>query len=378
MSRLQLLLPAVALLGACGTDDTTPTAVPTSTIAMTRALPGVVVTATNDASGNALLIFPRAADGSLGTPAQVASGGNGTGAGLGNQAGLRLSSDLRFLLAVNAGSNSVSVFRTSTTGVTLVGTTASGGLLPVSVAVHDNLVYILNAGGSGNVTGFRLTRDGTLHPIAGSTRPLSGAATAPAQAGFSPDGRVLVVTERATNLIGVYRVRADGLLGDFVAAASSGMTPFGFAFDPAGRLLVSEAFGGAPDASALSSYEVGRGPSLATITASAATTETAACWVEVTPDGRYAYVTNTGSGTVSGYSVAPDGSVALLDTDGVTGMTGAGPIDLAITPDSRRVYTLNAGHQTLSGFVVRADGSLERLASVAPALPAGSNGLVAW
>ncbi|MDX2122100.1 MAG: beta-propeller fold lactonase family protein [Gemmatimonadota bacterium] len=378
MSRLPLLLPAVALLGACGTDDRTPTALAPSPTAMARALPGVVVTASNSSTGNALLVFPRGPDGALGTPTMVASGGTGTGTGLGNQAGLRLSSDRRFLLAVNAGSNSVSVFRTSTTGTTLVGTTASGGLLPVSVAVHGTLVYILNAGGSGNVTGFRLTRDGTLHPIAGSTRPLSGAATAPAQAGFSPDGRVLVVTERATNLIGVYRVRADGLLGDFVTAASSGMTPFGFAFDPAGRLLVSEAFGGAPDASALSSYEVGRGPSLATITASAGTTETAACWVEVTPDGRFAYVTNTASGTVSGYGIAPDGAVALLDADGVTGMTGAGPIDLAITPDGRRVYTLNGAGATLSGFVVRPNGSLERLAGVAPSVPAGSNGLVAW
>ncbi len=378
MSRLHLLLPACALLGACGTDDTTPTALPSTTTGMARAMPGVVVTATNSVSGNALLVFPRAADGGLGAPALVASGGNGTGAGIGNQAGLRLTGDGRFLLAINAGSNSVSVFRASATGVRLVGTTPSGGMLPVSLAVHGTLVYVLHAGGNGNVTGFRLTRDGALHPLTGSSRPLSGSATAPAQAGFSPDGRSLVVTERATNLIGVFRVRADGLLGDFVAAASSGMTPFGFAFDPAGRLLVSEAFGGAPDASALSSYQVERGPSLATITASAATTETAACWVEVTPDGRYAYVTNTGSGSVSGYGIAADGAVALLNADGVTGMTGAGPIDLAITPDSRRVYTLNAGGATLSGFVVRGDGSLERLTGVAPSVPAGSNGLVAW
>lgn len=378
MSRLHLLLPACALLGACGTDDTTPTALPSSSAGLTRAMPGVVVTATNSATGNALLVFPRAANGALGAPAMLPSGGNGTGAGIGNQAGLRLSRDGRFLLAINAGSNSVSVFRTSATGARLVATTPSGGILPVSVAIHGTLVYVLHAGGSGNVMGFRLTRDGALRPLAGSSRPLSGSATAPAQAGFSPDGRTLVVTERATNLIGVFRVRTDGLLGDFVAAASSGMTPFGFAFDPAGRLLVSEAFGGAPDASALSSYRVGRGPSLATITASAATTETAACWVEVTPDGRYAYVTNTGSGTVSGYGIAPDGAVALLDADGVTGMTGAGPIDLAITPDSRRVYTLNAGGATLSGFVIRADGSLERLAGVAPSVPVGSNGLVAW
>jgi 6-phosphogluconolactonase (cycloisomerase 2 family) len=343
-----------------------------------RHLAGFVATASNASAGNTIMVFPQSADGSLGDPQAFPTGGAGTSGGLGNQGGLALSQDRRFLLAVNAGSNDVSVFRTGGGQLSLVGVTPSGGTQPVSVTVRNGLVYVLNAGGSGGVTGFRLSDAGDLTPIAGSARPLSSGATAPAQVGLSPDGRWLVVTERATNLIGLYRVRDNGLLGDYVAVASAGATPFGFSFDRRGGLFVSEAFGGAPDASALSSYLLNRSLSLTVRTASAGTTETAACWVELTPNGRFAYVTNTASGTVSGYRIGSDGSVSLLDADGVTGMTGAGPIDLTISPDGRRLYTLNGAGGTLSGFVVRGDGSLERLAAVSPAVPGGANGLVSW
>ncbi len=339
---------------------------------------GFVATASNSSAGNAIMVFPRSADGALGDPQSFPTGGAGTSGGLGNQGGIALSPDRRFLLVVNAGSNDVTVFRTDGGNLSLVGVTPSGGAQPVSVTVRDGLVYVLNAGGAGGVHGFRLSGSGDLVPIAGSARPLSTGSSAPAQVGLSPDGRWLVVTERATNLIGLYRVRGNGLLGDYVAVPSAGMTPFGFAFDRRGGLFVSEAFGGAPDASALSSYALTQGLLLALRTASAGTTETAACWVELTPDGRFAYVTNTGSGTLSGYRIGSDGVVALLDADGVTGVTGAGPIDLTISPDGRRLYTLDGAGGTISGFVVRAEGSLERIAGVSPAVPAGANGLVSW
>lgn len=374
----QLVL--VALLAAgCSADRSPADPLTESSAAATRRhQDGFVATASNASAGNAIMVFPRSADGSLGDPQAFATGGAGTSGGLGNQGGIALTPDRRFLLAVNAGSNDVSVFRIEGGQLSLVGVTPSGGTQPVSVTVRNGLVYVLNAGGSGGVTGFRLSGSGDLTPISGSGRPLSSGASAPAQAGLSPDGRWLVVTERATNLIGLYRVRDNGLLGDYVAVASAGATPFGFSFDRRGGLFVSEAFGGAPDASALSSYLLARSLSLTVRTASAGTTETAACWVELTPDGRFAYVTNTASGTLSGYRIGTDGSVSLLDADGVTGMTGAGPIDLTISPDGRRLYTLDGAGGTLSGFVVRLDGSLERIAAVAPAVPGGANGLVSW
>jgi len=376
MMRLSVLPFAAALAAGCATDSTPsdPLAPPAGSLQA----PGFVATASNAAGGNSIMVFPRAGDGTLGAPQAFATGGQGTSGGLGNQAGVVITPDRRFLLAVNAGSSDISVFRISGGGLTLVGVTPSGGAQPVSLAVGRGLVYVLNAGGAGGVTGFALSAFGELAPVPGTSRPLSSGASAPAQVGLSPDGRWLVVTERATNVIGLYRVGQGGRLGDYVAVPSAGATPFGFAFDRRGGLFVSEAFGGAPDASALSSYGLGRHLSLTLRTASAGTTETAACWVELTPDGRFAYVTNTGSATVSGYRIGRDGRVVLLDADGVTGRTAPGPIDLTITPDGRRLYTLDGAGQVLSGFVVRGDGSLERLASVSPAVPAGANGLVSW
>ena len=200
--------------------------------------------------------------------------------------------------------------------------------------------------------GHTISRDGTLSPLAGSTRPLSGAGVDPAQVSFDPRGETLVVTEKDTNLIDTYEVDGDtGLASGPNPQASAGATPFGFAFDRRGHLIVSEAFGGAADQSAVSSYEVDDGL-IDPISPSVATTETAACWIVVTKNGRFAYTTNTGSGSISGYRVGHDGSLTLLDADGQTGLTGPGPIDMALTRNSRFLYSLNSGDGTISGFRV--------------------------
>ncbi|MCI0636259.1 MAG: lactonase family protein, partial [Actinobacteria bacterium] len=170
----------------------------------------------------------------------------------------------------------------------------------------------------------------------------------------------------------------DARPGDPMVHPSAGATPFGFAVDRRGRILVSEAFGGAPDASALSSYEVDGDGGLSLLDASVPTTETAACWVVTTADGRFAYTTNTGSGTISGYSVDDDGGLELLDSDGVTASTGggSGPIDLALSVDGRFLFDLRSGTGEIGVLRVRPDGSLEPIGSVG-GLPAGSNGLAA-
>jgi 6-phosphogluconolactonase len=363
------------LAAGCGTDPQGSTPLSTDLAASRHGSVGAVVVASNAADGNALLVFPRQEDGSLGEQASYATGGKGTGSGLGNQGGLALA-DGRWLLVVNAGSNDVSVFARRDGGLTLTDRHASGGEQPVSVTAWHRLVYVLNAGGSGNIAGFRLGYDGKLRPIPGSSRPLSASSPGPAQIGFSPDGRHLVVTEKATNTITVYDVGRFGLAGRPQPSPSSGETPFGFAFDPRGHLLVSEAFGGATDASALSSYRIGRWDALRVISPSVGTTETAACWVAITPDGRFAYVTNTGSASVSGYRVGPHGEVTLLNEDGVTGHAGTTPIDLAFA-GRNLLYTLNAGDPSITGFSVGHDGGLDRVGDPA-AVPTGANGMVAW
>jgi 6-phosphogluconolactonase (cycloisomerase 2 family) len=126
----------------------------------------------------------------------------------------------------------------------------------------------------------------------------------------------------------------------------------------------------------MSSYDVDNDGDLELVSGSVGTTETAACWVVVTGNSKYTYTTNTGSASVSGYRIGRDGSLTLLDPDGVTGQTGAGPIDAALSANSRFLYTLNAGSDGISAFTVNADGSLTAINGVS-GLPDGASGLAA-
>ena len=330
---------------------------------------GAVFLATNQVAGNAVWAYQRAADGTLSDPQPFPTGGTGTGGGLGNQGGVVLSAGGRWLLVVNAGSNDISVFAVRSGDLELADRAPSGGTLPVSIAIHDRLVYVLNAGGSGNVSGFVLGERGQLQALSNSTRPLSSTAAGAAQVGFSPDSRTLVVTEKTTSRITLYRVGEDGRLSDPEPVQSAGGTPFGFAFSRSGTLIVSEAAAGA-----LSSYRL-LGNGLQVISPSVGTTQRAACWVVVTEDQRFAYTTNTGSGTISGFSVRPNGRLTLLD-GGVTATTGAGPIDVALSRDSRFLYALVGGAHGISGFGIGAEGDLTPVSGVV-GLPAGANGLAA-
>jgi 6-phosphogluconolactonase (cycloisomerase 2 family) len=340
---------------------------------------GAVYTATNDAAGNAVVAFDRDAHGLLAPAGAFPTGGRGTGAGLGNQGALRLTRDGRFVIVINAGSNDVSVLEVD--GSTLVwrDRKPSGGVRPVSLAVDGRLVYVLNAGGSAgdvdSLVGFRLSREGALTQIPGSTRRLSAPSTGPAQVEFSADGSTLVVTEKATSLIDVFSVASDGTLSAGVAYSSSGTTPFGFAFGQRDQLFVSEAFGGAVDGSAVSSYRLTRSGELAIVSPSVATTETAACWIVVTNDGRFVYTTNAGSGSISAFRIDADGAIALADADGVTAQAGAGPTDMALSGNSQFLYALHAGSGSISLFRIVEQGGLESL-GVMP-LARGANGLAA-
>jgi 6-phosphogluconolactonase len=337
----------------------------------------VVYTMTNASAGNEIAVFKPAYSGQLVAAGKVSTQGLGTGAGLGSQGALTLSRHGQFLFAVNAGSNDVSVFAVGRRGdLYLTSKTPSGGTRPISVAVHGNLVYVLNAGESGNISGFKLGYDGKLTPIAKSTLPLSGSATAPAQVGFSRDGSTLVVTERATNLISLYEVDEHGMAQGPKPVASAGKTPFGFTFDRRNNLLVSEANGGPPNISAISSYDLDA-DSLNVISPSVTTTnQQAACWVEVTPNSRYAYTTNTASGTLTGYRIGRDGMLTILTPDGKTGDTGtgSGPIDLAIDRSGNDMYVLTAASANINHFQIQRDGSLNLKAPVA-GIPASATGI---
>ncbi len=339
---------------------------------------GAVFSMTNAVAGNRVVAFDRMSDGSLNPARSFATGGTGTGGGLGNQGALAISDSGNWLLAVNPGSDSVSVFFVFGNYLLRTDIRPSGGVRPVSVAIENDVVYVLNAG-SDSLQGYKLSIYGRLTPIADSKTPLSGTGTGAAQVGFNRDGDLLAVTEKATNLVLSFPVDGDGALGAANVQASPAPTPFGFAFGRRDHLLVSEAAGGAAGASTLSSYRLGAGGSASVVTAASPSGQSAACWVVTTRDGRYAYVSNTASDNLSAYRVAGNGAVGLLAGNQIAASTGAGsaPTDMALDRNSKYLYVLNPRNSTLSALRVAADGSLQTIETQASGLPASATGLVA-
>jgi 6-phosphogluconolactonase len=340
--------------------------------------PGALYTMDNATNGNQVVVFARDEDGSITNIGSIATGGTGTGAGLPSQNSVLLSPDGFWLFVCNAGSDQISVFALVPDGPVLTDTVASGGQMPISLTLRQNLLYVLNAGGyqggTDNITGF-VFEWGKLRPLPASTLTLSASNTEPAQVSFSQDGQALIVTEQATSLIDTF-VFGKGSAVDHKTFKSAGVQPFGFDVGWKDRVFVSEAVGGMPNASSASSYDLNRDGDLEVISGAVPTHQTAACWLKVSQDGRFAYTANAGSGTISGFQIAHDGSLELLNPSGVTGVTGTGshPTDMAQSQDGRFLYSLNNGNGTISAFVVKPDGSLEPIAG-ATGLPTSSAGL---
>ena len=340
---------------------------------------GAVYTLTNASSGNAVIMFNRSVTGQLSAGGAFATGGNGSGAGLASQGALALDASNRYLFAVNAGSSTISVFAVTADGLTLVGTTSSGGKNPISLTIFGNVLYVLNAGGNvggaDTIAGFSVNESGQLKLISRGTQ-LSATAVDPAEISFNSEGNILVVTEKDTNKIDFFQLNDAGSVVRSKVIPSAAETPYGFAFGKRDALLVSDAVGGGTNAGALSSYFAADNGVVQTVSGSAADNQTAPCWVVVTNDGRFAYTTNTGSGTISGYSVSYTGTLQLLNADGNTASLGAtsAPIDLAISNDSRYLYALAPGAGIIDGFSIALNGALTQDSQVT-GLPASASGL---
>ncbi len=352
--------------------------------------PGAVYAMTN-ADENEIVVYHRAADGTLSLVGTVDTGGAGATTepndALGASNPLILSQDHRSLFAVNAGSNSISVFRIRRNALTLLQVIDSGGDFPVSLTMHQDLLYVLNSGGDGNITGFTLDTNGYLAPLAGATRSLDAGGMnppnfldSPAQVGFNPLGDLLIVTQKgALNQepkIHVYAIDANGLPSaqPVTTEFPDVSVPFGFAFDGLNNLIVAEPFGdGFPPpgpTGAASSYRIGENGGLVPITKTASNEQVASCWVAITTNTRFAYTTNNGgdgieeSGTISSYRVGPDGSLVLINP--IAARTGLAPVDLAITPNNQYLYNVNAGSGTVSMFRIhQANGRLIPLGEIA-------------
>ncbi len=362
-----VLAATVGLLGA-GTAASASTASP---------VVGYTYIDGNTATANTIDGFARHADGSV-TPLRgspFAAGGAGTGSGLASQGAIQATPGGRYLLAVDAGSNQISVLRITKGGVPVLAgqPVSSGGVQPVSIAVsRSGLVYVANSGAGGSgYSGFRLGAGGRLTAIPGST------VTVPDAAGlgdvlFNATGHRLVGTRTGTSQIDSFVVLPGGRL---LAAKGSpftgqGLGQLGAEFSPArpGQLFVSNAHNGA-GLGTVSSYRDGFLGGLTPIGASPyADGQTAPCWVEISHDGRYLFTVNTGSGNISSYAINAGGSLSLIGSTPIRG--GGADIDLRLSPDGKTLSVDGSGNHILSVFAVHG-GTLTELPSSPTPLPAG-------
>ena len=373
--------PVPVLLGLAAVTATATAVLPAAASASTLASPvvGHVYVNDNTAGTNTIGAFDRHADGTL-TPeagSPFAAGGAGTGAGLASQGALQVSPDGRFLIAADAGSNQVSVLRITGNGsLKLVheGVVPSGGVLPVSISIHGDLVYVANSGNGGsNYTGFRLRPNGRLQPIAGSAVALPDGSQ-PGDVLFNGDGTRLAGTRVGTSQIDSFTVGPGGLL---TAAPGSpfpaqGLGPFGSEFRPTNpdQLFVSNAHNaGTGTVSAFSDSADG---TLSPIGSSPfADLQTAPCWVEISHNGQFLFTVNTGSGSISRYSIASGGALTLLGSTPVKASGGVGAVDARLSPDGHTLYVDESKAGAVGAFAV-SGGNLTELSSSPTSLPTGA------
>lgn len=332
---------------------------------------------TNNEVMNQIIAFYRDMNGMLTFIGSYPTYGRGTGTKevstatandgvdpLASQGSLTLSRDGRFLLAVNAGSGSISSFMINDSGApVLVDVKPSGGAQPNSVDVFGNLLYVSNVGNAANnfasnITGFLIDTNGRLTPIPGSTHSLSTFNAQPAQVLFTPDGSKILVSELTSNHLSIFRVNKNGTITGPIVNDSYGQGPLGAYFLSSGILLVTEAV-----SNGLSSYSLTNDGILHVISGSVPNGYKTACWVVTTKDERFAYTTNTLSGTISTYRIDPNGALSVVRhiTSTPSGTAPGLPIDARVSKDGRHFYTLNGNQGTVSVFHIQDDGSLVRL-----------------
>ncbi len=333
---------------------------------------------TDNTTGNAVVAYDRAAGGTLTRSGTYLTGGDGgVLAGsvvdhLASQGSLVLDRAHSLLYAVNAGSDTLTVFEVSGDHLDRRQVIGSGGAFPVSVAVHGNLVYVLNARDGGSVQGFlrlgdQLVRVPAWHRALGLNPDQTPEFTStPGQVAFTPDGRQLVVTTKGNgNDIDVFAV--DPLLGParrpVVTADPS--TPFAVTFDARDHLVVAES-----GADSVATYTVHRDGTLGFLDR-AGTGQAATCWV--VPARTTLYASNAGSGTLSGFRDTGSGALTHL---GETA-TDAGTVDASVSADGRFLYADTGAGGIVDEFSVHTGGSLTKIGSVAVPGDSGGQGIAA-
>ena len=357
----------------------------TSTLYAANVFPGsspTVFVMSNDASKNEVLAYQRINNGEFVLKGRFSTDGRGSGGTtdpLQSQGSLTLSGDHTLLFAINAGSGTISSFHLLSGLPFLVDQQATGGAFPVSVAEHNGTVYVLNAGGNGAIVTFRADGLGHLHQAAGATVHLTGTNSGASDISVSPDGKKLVVIEKASNSIDIFPINSNGTLGTVVANHSVTPGVFATAFAPNGNLIVSENQPNGTDISSISSYAINGNGTVTATSQSLPTFGDGNCWNVITPNGKFVYVDNAATFTVAGFSVAPNGALTpIAGTILATDPDGTANLDLTVSGDGKYLYTLNSGTGSIGVYSIHSDGTLSSLGDI-EGLPStvGFNGIAA-
>ncbi len=334
---------------------------------------------TDNPAGNTIVAYTRTASGGLQQSGSYPTGGNGGQTNgsvvdhLSSEGSLAYDRQAGLLYAVNAGSNTITVFRVRGDQLFRTQVLSSGGQFPVSITFHGSQVFVLNAWGGASIAGF-LQVGGFLIPVPAWTRDLGlGTSSStiftgtPGQVGFTPDGSQLVVTTKnATDSVDVF---ADGLFGpsaEPTVTSLPGTIPFGFTFDAYGHLALVETGAGA-----VATFAIARDGTLTQL-GSAATGQAATCWVTVAPEGTL-YASNAGSATESTLITQPGGAITQVGTT----PTDAGTTDAVVSSDGQYLYVQAGAAGNVDAFRIGAGGTLTQTGSVTVPGAVGGEGIAA-
>lgn len=337
---------------------------------------------TNDTVKNEVLAYQRLQDGSFASIGRFATGGRGSGGTtdpLQSQGSLTLNGDHSLLLAINAGSGTISSFHLFGGRPVLIDQKPTGGAFPVSVAEHNGTVYVLNAGGNGAIVAFRADRVGHLSQIPNSTAHLTAMNSGGSDISVSPDGKSLAVIEKNPENIDTFPINPDGTLGTVVANHSVTPGVFGAIFTPSGQFIVSENQPNGTDVSSISSYTINANGTITAISQSLHTFGDGNCWNAITPNGKFVYADNSGTSTIAGFSVGSDGTLTPIGGTIVASYPAhTTNLDMAVSGDGKYLYTLNSGTGSVGIYSINSNGTLSNPGTI-EGLPisAGFQGIAA-
>jgi len=338
---------------------------------------------TNDKVKNEVLTYQRGYDGQFVLRERAATGGRGSGGEtdpLQSQGALTISGDHTLLFAVNSASGSVSSFHILDGIPVLIDKETSEGAFPIAVTEHNGTVYVLNAGGSGAIVAFKADGFGRLHEIQNSSAFLTGTNSGASSISVSPNGKWLIVIEKASNSIDVFPILADGTLGTVVANKSVTAGVFATVFTPGGQLIVSENQpNSGTDTSSISSYTINANGTLTAITQSIPTFGNGNCWNAITPNGKWVFVDNSATSSVAGFSISPAGALSPIANTVVSALPeGSTNLDMAVSADGKYLFNVLSGAGEVGVFTINADGTVNQLGSI-EGLPqtVGFNGIAA-